>query len=107
MLEIKLTINQKKRMVRNHCKHMLDLINKRLQRPNNHILLDYFKNDKLIQEVIETEPDELLALNSRINNYLQLSHSKKDINEALKEHFPNVDFLIRIRQYITPITFVI
>jgi len=92
MLGINLTAKQKKNMVRNHSKHMLRLIKIRLSRPANKLLLDYFKNDKLIREVLETKSDSLLALNTKIWNFLTPLHAQLDIREALKRTFSETSF---------------
>jgi hypothetical protein len=79
-------------MVRRHSKYMLRMIKIRLSRPENKLLLDYFKNDKLIKEVLETESDNLLALDTKIWNFLKSLHAEVAIRKALKRTFTETNF---------------
>lgn len=96
MLAIRLTIDQKRKMVRNHSTHMLKLVKKRLAKPENKILLDYFKNDKLIKEVLETPLPDLLALDIKIWTYLRTFHAEDDIKEAVQRTFSEKRFFDKI-----------
>ncbi len=92
MLGINLTQGQRKAMAKKHTKYMLAMVKIRLARPQNNFLTSYFSSDKLIKEVLETEPDLLLALNKKVWDFLAARYAGADIRAALQRTFSEAHF---------------